>query len=782
MHARSIRTVLGLLFFILILAGTAITTYHVDESSYSYAVETQTQNMERMSSTLASVFASFTRDALADARFMAENPSALQLLEGGDKASAEQTADQLFTLNPLIETIALFDDKGRSDFLRMPGGKSAGALDLSDRDYVKAALAGKEFVPSLPIKSRLTGKPVCTYAWPVRANGRVVGGALVAVSIDGLLKTYIDDVRIGQTGYPYIVNAAGTIVLHPQKSLISKNLSDMDFIRKSVSSPSGTQEYVWDGARKIQAWHNIPGTDWTVVTTAYKDELALSAKKQRTWLIAAGAVEAVLLLAALLFLLDRLVLVPVRHLATYVDKLAEGDFKARLTGTYKYEFAHLSAGIGRMVEVLKNRLGFSQGILEGLSLPVVVSDAEGRLLYVNQHVIDLLEIGGTPKDYADMTAAEFFYGDPSRATITQKACTSRKPILGLMADVATRTNKTLKCKIDATPVYDLDGRVIAGIALVTDLTELMAQKATIEAHRDRIHCVALKIEDVSKELASHSGTLESHIATTASSAESQQTRITETAAAIGQMTSTILEVASSASGASKTSENTRGKAIEGSEMVARIVEGIKEVRQQSEELRRDMASLGEQAEGIGKVLDVISDIADQTNLLALNAAIEAARAGDAGRGFAVVADEVRKLAEKTMHATREVAEAIHSIQEGTQRNIVGAGRVAGTVEQATEMADLSGASLREILALADNASDQVRAIAAASEEQSAASEEISRSIDEVNVIAGETSQAMREATRAMRELAEQSRILRGLIDEMELSQNPTECAPEPSMA
>ena len=38
-----------------------------------------------------------------------------------------------------------------------------------------------------------------------------------------------------------------------------------------------------------------------------------------------------------------------------------------------------------------------------------------------------------------------------------------------------------------------------------------------------------------------------------------------------------------------------------------------------------MGLLGQQAEGIGQILNVISDIADQTNLLALNAAIEAAR-------------------------------------------------------------------------------------------------------------------------------------------------------------
>ena len=39
-----------------------------------------------------------------------------------------------------------------------------------------------------------------------------------------------------------------------------------------------------------------------------------------------------------------------------------------------------------------------------------------------------------------------------------------------------------------------------------------------------------------------------------------------------------------------------------------------------------------QMDQIGKIVNVITDIANQTNLLALNAAIEAARAGEAGRG------------------------------------------------------------------------------------------------------------------------------------------------------
>ena len=120
----------------------------------------------------------------------------------------------------------------------------------------------------------------------------------------------------------------------------------------------------------------------------------------------------------------------------------------------------------------------------------------------------------------------------------------------------------------------------------------------------------------------------------------------ETATAMEEMNATVLEVAKNASQAAGTSDGARQKAQEGSGIVGRVVTDIAQVQKQSQALKQDMEGLGKQAEGIGHIMNVISDIADQTNLLALNAAIEAARAGDAGRGFAVVADEVRKLAKR----------------------------------------------------------------------------------------------------------------------------------------
>ena len=278
---------------------------------------------------------------------------------------------------------------------------------------------------------------------------------------------------------------------------------------------------------------------------------------------------------------------------------------------------------------------------------------------------------------------------------------------------------------------------------------------------------AAKLEGVVGVVGQATQQISSQIGESSSGAEVQAQRVAETATAMEEMTSTVLEVAKNAAQAAQTAESAKNKAQEGTQVVNKVLGGMREVQEQSSRLKDDMHQLGRQAEDIGRVLTVISDIADQTNLLALNAAIEAARAGEAGRGFAVVADEVRKLAEKTMTATREVGDAINAIQHSARTNVQNVEHSVSLIGEAAQLAGRSGESLQEIMALVDSASDQVRAIAAASEEQSAASEEINHSIEQVSQISAETSSAMLEAARAVNGLAEQAQMLKGLIEELQ---------------
>jgi methyl-accepting chemotaxis protein len=225
-------------------------------------------------------------------------------------------------------------------------------------------------------------------------------------------------------------------------------------------------------------------------------------------------------------------------------------------------------------------------------------------------------------------------------------------------------------------------------------------------------------------------------------AEEQKTCISDTAASIEVMFESTVAVAKSAEMAAAAAEEARKRAADGADVVDDSVAAIGRVSALAGELKSNMASLGRQAESIGQVMTVISDIADQTNLLALNAAIEAARAGEAGRGFAVVADEVRKLAEKTMTATAEVARVIQAIQQGTFDNIRHMDQAASAVADATDLAGQSREALGQIVRLSGDAAGQVGSIAAASDEQVAASERIQTAMGRVRDLSARTTEGM----------------------------------------
>jgi len=301
----------------------------------------------------------------------------------------------------------------------------------------------------------------------------------------------------------------------------------------------------------------------------------------------------------------------------------------------------------------------------------------------------------------------------------------------------------------------------------TALLEAETAKVAAEQAANEMLQAADQLEGIVEAVTSASEQLSSQIEQSSRGAEEQSQRVIETSTAMEEMNATVLEVAHSASNAAQTVDQAKAMAVEGSGVVSQVVEGIEEVRQQAQEMMADMGNLGKQAEGIGHIMNVISDIADQTNLLALNAAIEAARAGDAGRGFAVVADEVRKLAEKTMTATKEVGDAIRGIQDGTRENFDNVERSGKTIEGATVLAGKSGEALKAIVILVESASDQVRSIATASEQESATSTEINRSLEDVSRISSETSNAMRQSAQAVGELTNQTLILKNLIETMQ---------------
>ncbi|MDR1490151.1 MAG: methyl-accepting chemotaxis protein [Desulfovibrio sp.] len=416
--------------------------------------------------------------------------------------------------------------------------------------------------------------------------------------------------------------------------------------------------------------------------------------------------------------------------------------------------AMYSGGFSTLIEGTNGIMSSYLKIIDNIPTPVLLLSTDTKAEYMNSKA---REVAGS--DYRGKVCKQLFNreddGTPTDAL--RNAIQSKHS-----ASAETRAHPQggiMDISYTAIPMLDRSGAVTSVLQLIADLTSIKETQRNIQK-------VASDAASISNRVAAASEELSAQVEQVSRGAEMQRERVESTASAMNEMNATVMEVARNAGQASEQSEGTRRKAEGGAELVNKVVRSINNVNAVATTLQDNMQELGAKAESVGGVMNVISDIADQTNLLALNAAIEAARAGEAGRGFAVVADEVRKLAEKTMSATQEVGGSITAIQQAARKNIEEVGTAAKSISEATDLANASGESLKEIVDLAAANSTIVASIATAAEEQSATSEEINSSIEEINRVVNETTQGMVQSSAAVQELSQMAQELRTVMEKL----------------
>ncbi|WP_024867037.1 methyl-accepting chemotaxis protein [Butyrivibrio sp. FCS014] len=216
-----------------------------------------------------------------------------------------------------------------------------------------------------------------------------------------------------------------------------------------------------------------------------------------------------------------------------------------------------------------------------------------------------------------------------------------------------------------------------------------------------------------------------------------------------ELATEVTELMDKGNEASATVETLVGKARDGQRDMEVVQDGMGRISASMSDMNTDVQAVGESAQKINSIIEIINSIASQTNLLSLNASIEAARAGEAGKGFAVVAQEIGQLAANSAESTTEIGKIIteitaqiKSLSEKSEANM-------DEINASTEAVQTAGKTFEEIFSSLDVTSDTVKqminkisnvdtiatSVAAISQEQSASTEEVTATTDNLAVSA-----------------------------------------------
>ena len=251
----------------------------------------------------------------------------------------------------------------------------------------------------------------------------------------------------------------------------------------------------------------------------------------------------------------------------------------------------------------------------------------------------------------------------------------------------------------------------------------------------------------------------------AASASQQSSAVSQTTSTIEELAATAAQIAETSEAVARYASETLRYAEQGHTAVSASVESMATIAERVDGIAARALSLGEKSHEIGRILEVINDLADQTNLLALNAAIEAARAGEHGRGFAVVASEVRKLAERSQASAGQIQAIVSEIQSETNSTIIASEEGAKEVRAGTLLAHGVVEALQLISGMVDETTTAAKEISVATQQQRSASDQVVAAMTQVSDVSRQYAIGSTQSAAAAEQLDQLAKDLRGSISQ-----------------
>lgn len=617
---------------------------------------------------------------------------------------------------------------------------------------------------------------------PIIHNGTYHGQVGVDVSLNDY--SALTEYDAFENSYAFVVSARGMLVAHPNSVLIFKGIDQVSFMENQVIAQaksnveSGksfsfvafdsnvTNEEVYVTFAPVRVGNS--NTYWAVGTVVPFSEIVSSFNAIFLKTIIAGLIG-LILIGILIVQMSSGIADALGGFNSILKKLARGesiDIKRMSSGKTR-ELSQMSSSIHVLASELDKKANFSEqiglGNLDSDFDAASEDDLLGNsllkmrknLITVVQELKEVVHEAGVKGNFSNRIATEAALGQWSALSITIN------DLLDSVSIPLRKVNEVIDGMANGDLTLRYSEKANGEMKELTDnlnmaLNNLSTLLNRASAETKVVGDSSEEMLTVSREMKATTIEIASAISQMSSGSSEQVQKIDESS----MLVESILESSSNMRKQVEAINNAAGNGQENSNMglglINEVGQSMGQIQQVASETQESIRVLSDRSKEIGRVLNIITDIASQTNLLALNAAIEAAQAGDAGRGFAVVAEEIRKLAEDSRSSAKDIEKLVIDVQNDTQDAVAKiqnmSERIDGGMSASTNaskafeaIADGSGHTLKlsqEILESTNSQVEGIKHVVAIMEGVVVIAEETAAGAEEVATSASELSAGM----------------------------------------
>lgn len=250
--------------------------------------------------------------------------------------------------------------------------------NISQQTYFKDAMSGKSVVAD-PIVSDIN-KSIMS-AVPIKDSQGIVVGVLTGRMDYTDLSKITSAIKIGNTGYGYMVNSAGVVIAHPDMFKLLYDVNEaftedptlaplVALTQKMAAGETGTGTYEMNGDKKLVGYAPVKETTWSV-GVAQNDVEAMAALyglRKHTILL---TIFFIFLSLVIGLIIGRYLGRPIMQAANKCEQIANGDFSNLIDEAFTArgdEIGALTKGFNKIInnfnDILKQFKDTSDKMLE----------------------------------------------------------------------------------------------------------------------------------------------------------------------------------------------------------------------------------------------------------------------------------------------------------------------------------------------------------------------------------------------------------------------------------